>query len=103
MHLKTDEAGTTRVVSREEDGVVNLTNPVFGVANLFISGSSAFPISASANPTQLVAAMTRRQADHLIGRLKACCSAVSKRLPSQIFGEFPAMIPALQTFLWVDS
>jgi choline dehydrogenase-like flavoprotein len=64
-------AGTTRMGAREEEGVVDPSNKVFGLDNLYVSGSSTFPTSGTANPTNLVVAMTLRLADHLIGRLEA--------------------------------
>lgn len=64
-------AGTTRMASREEDGVVDPNNQVFGMDNLYVSGASTFPTSGTANPTNLVVAMTLRLADHLIDRLES--------------------------------
>ena len=58
------------MASREEDGVVDPNNQVFGMDNLYVSGASTFPTSGTANPTNLVVAMTLRLADHLIDRLE---------------------------------
>ena len=38
---------------------------VFGIANLYIAGSSVFPTSGCANPTLTVTALALRLADHL--------------------------------------
>jgi glucose dehydrogenase len=62
--------GTCRMGFDEEDGVVDRDNRVFGIDNLYVSGASVFPSSATANPTVTVVALTLRLADHLIARLE---------------------------------
>jgi choline dehydrogenase-like flavoprotein len=60
-------AGTCRMGSTGESGVVDRDQRVFGVDNLYVSGASVFPTSGTANPTLTVVALTLRLADHLIG------------------------------------
>ncbi len=58
-------AGTTRMDSDPEAGVVDADCKVHGVDNLFISGSSVFPSSGATAPTLTILAMSLRLADHL--------------------------------------
>jgi len=48
-------------------GVVDRDCRVFGVANLYVAGSSIFPASDCSNPTLNLVAMAGRLADHLSG------------------------------------
>ncbi len=57
--------GTTRMASDQSRGVVDADCRVFGIANLYIAGSSVFPTSGCANPTLTVTALALRLADHL--------------------------------------
>lgn len=57
--------GTTKMGRSRADGVVDANCQVFGLANLFIAGSSIFPSSAYANPTLNLVAMAGRLAEHL--------------------------------------
>lgn len=57
--------GTTRMGSSEETGVVDSNCEVFGVAGLYIAGSSVFPTSGYGNPTLLLVALALRLADHI--------------------------------------
>ncbi|MHA1152854.1 MAG: GMC family oxidoreductase, partial [Alphaproteobacteria bacterium] len=57
--------GTTRMSADPKGGVVDADCKVFGVANLFVAGSSVFPTSSHANPTLTIVALAIRLADHL--------------------------------------
>ena len=57
--------GTTRMASDQSRGVVDADCRVFGVANLYVAGSSVFPTGGCANPTLTVTALALRLADHL--------------------------------------
>ena len=57
--------GTTRMAKDPVDGVVDINCKVFGLKNLYVSGSSVFPTAGSANPTYTIAALSIRLADHL--------------------------------------
>lgn len=46
-------------------GVVDDACRVHGIANLYIAGSSVFPVSGWANPTLTIAALSLRLGDHL--------------------------------------
>jgi choline dehydrogenase-like flavoprotein len=59
------QAGTTRMSSRPEDGVVDAELRVHGTRNLYVASSSVFPSSGQANSTFLAVALTLRLADHL--------------------------------------
>lgn len=59
--------GTTRMARRAEDGVVDPSCRVFGIENLYVSGSSVFPSAGVAQPTLTVVALAARLADHLAG------------------------------------
>ena len=61
--------GTTRMSDQEATGVVDQNGKVFGVANLFVAGSSVFTTSGAANPTLSIVALALRLADHLKGKL----------------------------------
>ena len=54
---------------RPEQGVVDPSSKVHGIANLYIAGSSVFPTSGSANPTLTIVALALRLAAHLKERL----------------------------------
>jgi choline dehydrogenase-like flavoprotein len=57
--------GTTRMASDPSRGVVDADCRMFGVANLYIAGSSVFPTGGCANPTLTLTALALRLADHL--------------------------------------
>lgn len=61
-------AGTTRMSLRPEDGVVDADLAVHGVAGLYVSGASVFPIAGYVNPTLTIVALSLRLADHLASR-----------------------------------
>lgn len=55
--------GTTRMSRDPRSGVVDENCRVHGLANLYVAGSSVFPTSGHANPTQMIVAMALRLAD----------------------------------------
>ena len=57
--------GTTRMAADPSAGVVGPDCGVFGVAGLYIAGSSVFPTSGYANPTLAMVALALRLADEL--------------------------------------
>lgn len=58
--------GTTRMSIDPRYGVVDPDCRVYGVDNLFISGSSVFPTGGNDMPTLTIVALAHRLADHLI-------------------------------------
>ena len=62
--------GTTGRSRRPEQGVVDETSRVHGVANLYVAGSSVFPTAGHANPTLTLVALAMRLADHLKQELR---------------------------------
>ena len=50
-------------------GVVDAHCQVHGVDGLFVAGSSVFPTSGHANPTQMIVALAIRLADTLKNRI----------------------------------
>ena len=62
--------GTMRMGQNDKEGVVDKDCKVFGVENLFISGSSIFPTGGNANPTFTIVALSIRLADHLRRKLR---------------------------------
>jgi len=62
--------GTTRMSSSNLTGVVDPDCEVFGVAGLYVAGSSVFPTSGYGNPTLLIVALAFRLADHLASNLR---------------------------------
>lgn len=62
-------AGTTRMSSNPERGVVDTDLRVHGVDNLYIASTSVFPTSGCANPTLTMMALCMRLADHLKQRV----------------------------------
>ena len=63
--------GTTRMSLDPSLGVVDGQGQVHGIAGLYIAGSSLFPTSSHANPTQMIVAMAVRLADFLKKRSNA--------------------------------
>jgi choline dehydrogenase-like flavoprotein len=61
--------GTTRMASDPRKGVVDGNCKVHGIDNLFVAGSSTFPVPGSGNPTISIVAFALRLADHLQTRL----------------------------------
>jgi choline dehydrogenase-like flavoprotein len=58
--------GTTRMHRDPRRGVVDLNCRVHSVPNLYIAGSSVFPVSGYANPTLTIVALAHRLSKHLI-------------------------------------
>lgn len=63
--------GTTRMAVDEKNGVVDSDCKVFGVHNLYVSGSSVFTTAGYGGPTMLIIALALRLADHMKKRLAA--------------------------------
>lgn len=59
------QMGTTRMGTSPKTGVVDPQCQVFGIDNLFLSGSSVFPSAGNANPTFTIFALARRLGDYL--------------------------------------
>jgi len=57
--------GTTRMGQSSADGVVNSDGQVFGLNNLFVTGSSVFSTSGHTNPTFTIVQLALRLADQL--------------------------------------
>ncbi|MGD8214543.1 GMC family oxidoreductase [Aestuariimicrobium sp. Y1814] len=67
----THNLGTLRMSEKPEDGVLNRWGQAHDVANLFASDGSVMTTGAAANPTLTIVALAMRQADHILGELKA--------------------------------
>jgi choline dehydrogenase-like flavoprotein len=57
--------GTTRMGGDRSTSVIDGHCQVWGTKNLFVAGSSVFPTSSHANPTQMIVALAIRLADRL--------------------------------------
>ena len=57
--------GTTRMSHSPESGVVDRNCKVFGIDNLYVTGSSVFPNIGHTNPTLNLIALALRLSDHL--------------------------------------
>ena len=57
--------GGTRMSDAAATGVVDRNCKVFGMANLYIGGSSVFPTGGHANPTYTIVQLALRLGDHL--------------------------------------
>lgn len=64
----THQIGTARMAAAPEDGVVDRDLKCFGVDNLYVASSAAFPTSGQCNPTLSIAAFSVRLAEHLAGK-----------------------------------
>ncbi len=62
-------SGTTRMAGNPKQGVIDSDCKVFGVDNLFVTGSSIFPTIGHTNPTLNLIAFSIRLADHLKAKL----------------------------------
>ena len=60
--------GTTRMAEGALEGVVDRNCKVFGMANLFVAGSSVFPTCGKGSPTLAIIALAERLADHVMER-----------------------------------
>ena len=83
--------GTTRMADDPARGVVDAHCQVHGVHGLFVAGSSVFPTSSHANPTQMIVALALRLADTLKDRVAAVA-----RLRAEPVADRPdsALVPA---------
>lgn len=63
--------GTTRMNPDAGLGVVDADCRVHGMANLFVAGSSIFPVGGSTAPTVTIVQLALRLGDYLRGRLRA--------------------------------
>jgi len=59
------QAGTTRMSTSPQSGVVDLNGQVHGIDGLFIAGAPTFPTSGFANPVLTISALSLRLADYL--------------------------------------
>jgi choline dehydrogenase-like flavoprotein len=59
-------SGACRMGASPESGVVDANNRVFGIDNLYVSGACTFTTAGTANPTNLVVAMSLRLGDIII-------------------------------------
>jgi len=57
--------GATRMSVNDQRGVVDSHCRIHGLQNLFVAGSSVFPVGGQANPTFAILAMAARLAQHL--------------------------------------
>ena len=57
--------GGTRMSDTTATGIVDRNCKVFGMANLYIGGSSVFPTGGHANPTHTIVQLALRLGDHL--------------------------------------
>ncbi|MEL6226423.1 MAG: GMC family oxidoreductase [Pseudomonadota bacterium] len=62
--------GTTRMSASPSSGVVNGDGRAHDVPNLYIAGSSTFPVAGKSGPTMSIVAMAMRMADHLTTQLE---------------------------------
>lgn len=62
--------GTTRMHESPKEGVVNADCKVFGLDNLYVSGSSVFPTGSFINPTLTIVALASRLAEHVHQHLR---------------------------------
>ena len=61
--------GTTRMSNDAATGVVDTECKLHGVEGVYVAGSSVFPTSSHANPTQMIVALSIQLADRLKTRL----------------------------------
>lgn len=57
--------GTTRMATNPEEGVVDPNCQVFGIDNLYLTGSSVFPTCGNAQPVFTILALSRRLGVHI--------------------------------------
>jgi choline dehydrogenase-like flavoprotein len=84
--------GTTRMHSNPRQGVVDPNCQVYGVANLYVAGSSVFPTGGFANPTLTIIALALRLSYHLKELMKPPLSSLSGAVvpPATPDGRAPA-------------
>ena len=61
--------GTTRMSDDPKTGVVDRSGRIHGIDNVYVAGSSVFPIGGYMNPTLTIVALALRLSDHLQQRL----------------------------------
>lgn len=61
-------AGTARMASSPEHGVVDANLKVFGISNLYVCDASVFPTNGSANPSLTITALGVRLGKYLLGK-----------------------------------
>ena len=61
--------GATRMAVSPRQGVVDPNGQVFGVANLYVAGTSVLPTGSASNPSFTALALTFRLGEHLRRRL----------------------------------
>jgi choline dehydrogenase-like flavoprotein len=61
--------GTTRMADDPTHGVVDTNCKVYGISNLYVSGSSVFPTAGLGTPTLMIIALAIRLADHIKANL----------------------------------
>jgi choline dehydrogenase-like flavoprotein len=61
--------GATRMAVSARQGVVDPNGQVFGVANLYVAGTSVLPTGSASNPSFTALALTLRLGDHLLRQL----------------------------------
>ena len=57
--------GTTRMSENSSYGIVDKNHKIFGLNNVYITGSSVFPTSSCVNPTLTIIALSLRLGDYL--------------------------------------
>jgi len=62
--------GSTRMHDDPKQGVVDADCRVHVMENLYLAGSSVFPVSASTSPTVAIVQLSLRLAEHLSNQLK---------------------------------
>jgi choline dehydrogenase-like flavoprotein len=67
----THNLGTCRMSAEAGDGVVDGFGRAHDVPNLFVSDGSVMTTGAAANPTLTIVALAIRQAEHMVGEMKA--------------------------------
>jgi choline dehydrogenase-like flavoprotein len=72
------QAGTTRMSSLPEDGVLDPQLAVHGFEDLFVASSSAFVTSSQANSTFMIVAFALRLAEHLRRTLRPNIAATAQ-------------------------
>jgi choline dehydrogenase-like flavoprotein len=59
--------GGARMAERAEDGVVDSSQLIFGIDNVYLADGSVLPTQGSANPALTIMSLAARLADHLRG------------------------------------
>jgi hypothetical protein len=68
--------GTTRMAHAAAGGVVDANCKVFGLANMYVAGSSVFPSTDIVNPTLNLTALTARLAAFVLAKAATAVGAV---------------------------